>query len=398
MIIDKNIIYFANDWNSDHKVSSHHIANELLRGNRILYVETGGMRPPRKSTRDLKRIILRIISWLKGVRKLQDDLYIYSLIILPFHNKWTLRFNTWINMLVLRKAIKKYQFESPILWFVAPHVPYFAENIENDLVVYYCTDNVAQMPGVNKDALEKTEEKMLKLADVVFATSEHLCDCLEQKKINSNIFYSPHAVNFEHFARVKKGNLTVASELRELKKPIIGYIGLIEKWIDLDLIEYVARAKPDWEFVFVGRVAVSVERLEKIPNIRFLGPQKYEDLPIYLKGFDVCISPFKVNDLTDSVNPIKIKEYLASGKPVVATQMPELKKFGEFVEIADSYEGFVAKIDKVYSENTEEKVTQRMEFVEDDGWANRVEKISEIIENTTSKEPVYATRLKDVIG
>ena len=184
MLKDRDIIYFANDYKTDHKVSSHHIAKELAKHNRLFYVETGGMRKPRSSSRDIKRIFFRLASWLRGVRKIDDNLYIYSLIIFPFHKKWAQKLNAHLNIFIIHQALKKYKFRNPILWFVAPHVSYLADCLEKDLIVYYSTDNVSQMPGVNCAAVEKLENNLLSKADIVFGTSEYLCSRLKAKNIN----------------------------------------------------------------------------------------------------------------------------------------------------------------------------------------------------------------------
>lgn len=385
MLNNRNIIYFANDWNTDHKVSSHHIAKELLKNNRLIYVETGGMRKPRTSARDLKRIFSRLASWLKGIRKIDDNLYIYSLIIFPFHQRWARSLNIYLNVFILRAAIKRYKFKEPILWFVTPHVSYFAHYLPKKFTLYYSTDNVSLAPGVDKEAVECLEDDLLRKADAVFGTSEYLCDRLRRKNINPNVFYSPQAVNVAHFFKVQEDNTPLAEEIKNLKKPVIGYIGLIEEWIDLDLIGYVAQSRPEWSIILIGRVAVSVENLKRFSNIKFLGIKKYEDLPSYLKGFDVCISPFKINEFTKGVNPIKVKEYLASGKPVVSTHLPEMEKFRRLIEIADTYQDFIQKIEYSYKNATPGKVKERIESIRIDNWYNRVGKVSEVIENIERK-------------
>ncbi len=382
MLSNRNIIYFANDWGADHKTSSHHIAEELMKTNRVLYIETGGMRKPRRSKRDLKRVFARLFSWARGARKINDNLYIHSLIIFPFHNKLARKVNAALNSLTLRRAMRRYAFSDPILWFVAPHVSYLADDLGKDLTVYYCTDNVAGMPDVDRPAIEKLEDELLKKSDVVFATAEYLCDRLRCKGFNKDIFYSPHAVDFKHFSRAREEDLEIADELKSLKRPVIGYVGLIEKWLDLDLVAHIAKARPGWTIVLIGRIAAPVGGLARFSNIRFLGIRSYQELPRYLKGFDVAILPFKINELTKSVNPIKIKEYLAAGKPVVATALPEVYKMKEFVEIADSPENFVAKIEYLLQNDNDGRIGERMRFVKQDNWHDRVERISDVIERS----------------
>lgn len=378
MLRDRDIVYFANDWNADHKTSSHHIAAQLKKHNRILYIETGGMRRPRRSGRDFKRIIGRVFLWTKGVRKVDDKFFIYSLIIFPFHGVVARWINKKLNIFILREALKRYKFNEPIFWFVAPHVSYFADYFEKSATVYYCTDNVSQMPGVDQASIEMLEDDLLRKADVVFATAEHLLDRLRQRGRSRNMHYSPHAVDYDHFSQAQNRDLPIADEFAIRHRPIIGYIGLVERWVDLDLIAYIAKARPDWAISLIGRIAIDVDPVSFAENIQCLGVKRYRDLPRYLKGFDVCILPFKINELTKSVNPIKIKEYLASGKPIVATSLPEMKLFNGLVEVAESYDDFVQKIDMLL--NSDGRSAKRMSFVRHDSWSNRVEMISQAIE------------------
>ncbi|NQT22676.1 MAG: glycosyltransferase [Candidatus Omnitrophica bacterium] len=381
MLSNKNIIYFANDWITDTRTSSHHIASELSKHNRLLYVETGGMRRPKTSKKDLKRIFSRLSSWFRGVRKISNNFYVYSLIVFPFHTRWARSLNIYLNTFILKKAMKRYGFKSSILWFVASHVAYLSVHIEHNFTVYYCTDNVSELPGADRKAVEKLENVLIAKANVVFATSEYLYNKLKKKNINPNIYYSPHAVDGEHFSKAHNDSLTtVPEDLKGMNKPVIGYIGLIKEWIDLGLIVHLAKARPNWTVALIGKLGVPANEVLELENVRYLGIKKYEELPLYLKEFDICISPFKVNELTMCVSPIKVKEYLAAGKPVVTTRLPEMEKLKDHVEIADTYEEFVEKIEHAYRSNNSEAIKGRMEIVKKDNWQNRVSKVSELIE------------------
>lgn len=391
MIKNRDIVYFANDWDSDHKVSSHHIAKELKRHNRILYVETGGLRKPRTSKRDLKRILTRLILWSRGFRRSGNGFYIFSLIILPFHGRFFSKLNAFTNTARIKHFLRKHKFEKPILWFSVPHVVFFADHIKNELIVYYCTDDVSRMPDVDKDAVQALEDVLLDKADIVFATSEHLAGKIKASPMHPDVFYSPHAVDHDHFAGVQDGSLRIADDIIGLGHPVIGFVGLVEKWIDLDLIRYIAESRKNWSVVLVGRVAVPTDKLTHLKNVIFLGTRKYAELPSYIKGFDVCISPFKVNELTKSVNPIKLKEYLSSGKPVVVTRIPEMEKFAGLVEVADTYDEFVQRIDKVLRDG-DKGVKVRMDSVQGDSWRMRVEDISLKIEDAIKEKTREAQR------
>lgn len=388
MLNGKDIIYFSNDWSASHRTSSHHIARELMKNNRILYVETGGIRPPKRSIRDLKRILSRLFSWLRFVRKVSDNFYIYSLFILPFHNKLAYRLNIYLNIFFLKRAIRRLGLKDPVLWFIAPHVSYLADHLPKSLIVYYCTDNLAEAPGADRRAIERNMEELLKKSDIVFATSGLFYETLKNRNINSNIYYSPHVVDFRHFSKAQDKKISIPPELKGLKRPIIGFMGIIEeKMVDLKLISYIARSRPDWSIVLIGDVRIGLDTIAGLDNVICAGHKDYDELPSYLKAFDAVMIPFLINEFTRNANPLKLKEYLAAGKPVISTRLPEVEKFKGLVEIADSYEDFVSRIENAYKADNSDKIRERMESVSSESWSALTEKISGIIENTQKSQP-----------
>ena len=128
---------------------------------------------------------------------------------------------------------------------------------------------------------------------------------------------------------------------------MVGFFGLIESFVDLELIDWLAEHRPEWQFLFIGRVAVPAGSLPQRPNVHFVGKRPYADLPAYAKRFDACVIPSRVGDWSYHANPIKLREYLATGKPVVAVETPQVKKFADVVEVAADREEFLARLDHV---------------------------------------------------
>ncbi len=381
MLKGENIIYVSNDYSPDVKTSSHQVVAILSQYNRILYVESGGMRRPQGTTRDFKRIVNKLSKWLEGVKRINDHVFVYTLFLLPFH-KYALarKFNEWFVAFSVRRRVRQLGFENAILWFFIPHVGHLAGKLGEKAKVYYCTDEHTEMPGVDKEALRNLETGLLKKADVVFVTSRNM----QKKKgeINSNVHYSPHAVRFDHFAKTQSGETVVAAGLTALQGTVVGYIGMVDIWFDQELLGQVAERLPHSHFVIVGRVGTDISILQRFPNIHFLGPKKFEELPSYLKRFDVCMIPFQVNELTRNLNPIKLKEYLAAGKPVVTTPLPDMEEYMEVIEMASESQAFAEKIEKLVREDSPDRIRQRMDRMREDSWESRVEKISQVVTKT----------------
>ncbi|MDA8211797.1 MAG: glycosyltransferase, partial [Clostridia bacterium] len=166
-----------------------------------------------------------------------------------------------------------------------------------------------------------------------------------------------------------------------IKGPVIGFVGVIQDWVDLDLMYAAAAAHPEWSLVLVGPVGVGIDvsRLKGLPNVHFLGRKDVGRLPGYLKAFDVCLNPFRMNELTRNVSPLKFYEYLASGKPIVTVDMPGIRDFAGVVEVARKPEEFVPCIERALREETPEKKAERLKRARENSWESRVRVMEEKI-------------------
>jgi len=375
---NQDIIYFSNDWAADNKTSSHQIAQQLSKSNRLLYIEASGLRAPTTSAHDIKRIFNKIKKIFSGARKVSDNVHVYSPFIIPFHRyAFIKKINKFILVYSIKKTSKKLGFKKPILWIVIPHMSVVINNLDEKLVVYYCVDDFSSLPGVDTKAILEHDVTVTEKADVIFTPSQPLYE--KKVKINNNTYLSPHGVNIDHFAKVFNKDLDIPVEMRDLDKPIIGFFGLIEQWIDLELIKYMAQANPRRSIVLIGRVVQDITGFNGIDNVYFLGARPYDLLPNYAKLFDVAVIPYKLNKQVYNANPIKLREYLAMGKPVVSVRSPEMEKFSDVIYISDNYEEFVNNIENALNNNTDIKVQERITKVKYSSWEKRLEKVSEII-------------------
>ncbi len=347
--------------------------------NRVLFIENTGVRTP--GLRDLPRLKKRVINWRKGlygIRKERENIYIYSPILLPFPYSRIARYlNRFLFLKALKKWLKASNFNNPIIWTFIPNTITMdlIQRLDSKLVIYYCLDNFSVLTDKPK-MLKKIESKLIKESDIVFTTSESLTDKCRQ--INNNCYTFPVGIPKSLIEGLKNVRLKLPEDMN-LKKPIIGYVGGIHKWVDLELIKKIARTKPEWSLVFVGPVQCDVSRLQGIPNIFFLGEKKHTLLPQYINFFDVCIIPYNITEFSNIAYPTKLMLYFSMGKPVVAYATAELKKFKNLVRLIDNSADFISYIDMALNEDDNNIALERMRVANENIWDDKMKKMSHLI-------------------
>jgi GT2 family glycosyltransferase/glycosyltransferase involved in cell wall biosynthesis len=251
----------------------------------------------------------------------------------------------------------------------------FARDEYESKIVFDCLDEYAGFGRMNP-AIDAHEAALVEEADCCFATSARIFDRLKER--SKNTYLVRNATEFGHFS-----SLPVNDLLKGIKKPIIGYYGAMAEWFDTGLVEYIAENRKDWSIVLIGHTFGSdIDRLRKYRNVHLLAEKAYADLPKYLRWFDVCTIPFKINDLTLSTNPVKFYEYISSGKPVVSTGLPELLPYKEYLYISESKEEFLANIEKALAESDETLIRNRIELAKENDWEGRFEEIKSAIRSS----------------
>ena len=353
-------------------------------GNRVLFVENTGVRRP--NFKDIPRLRKRIRNWwrgTKGFRQEQDNLFVYSPLVLPFPYS---RIARWMNRFIITRAIRRWiqalGLQRPLVWTFLP-TPLaldIIDAIEPTLVIYYCIDDF-ESSSSGARLIRQAEDRLLKAADLVFVTSERLRHrVLEQRE---QVEVLPFAVDFPRFEKERLANQSKPNELVEIDSPIVGYVGGLHRWVDQDLLVEAARVLPDVEFVFVGPEQCDMSKLKAQPNIHLLGSRNYDELPRYIKCFDVGLIPYVLSEYALNVYPTKLNEYLAMGLPVVATNLPEVRKFNEdfndVVSIADDSASFASQIQESLANNTPAQVQRRIEVASQNSWQARLEHMSTLI-------------------
>jgi glycosyltransferase involved in cell wall biosynthesis len=370
----RGVVYFGNDWNAENRTSSHHIALRLARRMPVLYVDSPGMRAPTTSGRDLKRAWRKLAAALKPPVQVREGLWHCTVPQLPFRRiPGVDAFNRVFSRWAVRRALRRTGIERYLSWFVVPHPGFLAHRLGEDFCVYYCIDDYAAHPGVDADLIGRRDEALSLDADQLFVAPPALLPI--KQAINPTTTYAPHGVDLDLFLSARAPETPVAEGARGLSGPVIGYIGSLHEWIDIELIAWLAQARPQWSFLLVGHAAADVSALRALPNVRLAGPQPYATLPTWAKAFDAAIIPYRMNRQVANANPLKLREYLATGKPVVSTYNPEIAKFSRWVRIAEDREGFLNALDQALAEDSDAAAQARVAAVAAQTWDRRVDDV-----------------------
>jgi glycosyltransferase involved in cell wall biosynthesis len=370
----RGVLYFGNDWHSENRTSSHHVAIRLARRMPVLYISSPGLRAPTASGRDLRRMVRKLIASLRPPTRIDGQLWHCTVPQLPFRRiPGVDLINRWFGRWAVRRAARKAGILRRISWFVVPHPGFLAGRLGEDLCVYYCIDDYAAHPGVDAALIGRRDEALSRRADLVFVAPPALVE--GKRALNPNTTFSPHGVDLELFARAADPATPVASGAARLAHPVIGYFGSLNAWIDFELIEWLASQRPHWSFLLVGHEAVDIGNLRNLPNVHLPGPQPYADLPGWAVAFDAAIIPYRLNRQVANANPLKLREYLATGKPVVSVRNPEIEKFAQWVRIADNRESFLDALDAAVVDQSSEASARRMAAVAEQSWDRRVDDV-----------------------
>jgi len=400
MIKNRDIIVIGiQPWDTEIGSNCKDIATEFAKNNRVLYVNSPLDRISMwRGKKDLK--IEKRVRINKGLEKdlieLQNGFYnLYPKGLIESIN-WIN--NTWIYDLLNKRnnrifanailsAIKRLGFKDYIVFNDSSMFTgfYINELLKPSVYVYYMRDYLTKNPYWRRHGV-RIEPELIKKSDVV---------------VNNSTLYTKYGLQFNaHSYMIGQGcdtslfndidkQIEVADDLFSISNPIIGYVGALSaRRLDIALIASIARQRPEWNIVLVGPEdeEFAKSELHDISNIQFLGSRDSSLLPRYIKGFDVCINPQLVNDATIGNYPRKIDEYLAMGKPTVATATEAMEYFKEYTYLASTHHDYIIMIDKALSENTAEKEQHRRQFANDHTWKNNVLEIYKCIEKVTKPE------------
>ena len=291
------------------------------------------------------------------------------------------RLNCFIFKRCFEKKIKELRWNDFIIWVYDPRFVPFMDKFKGDnLLIYDCIDDWAgYFQGRLSRNLMWIDQQAYCTADLIFAGSNNI---MNRDYRSHDKFLVPFGVDAQHFATSTKSDLSRPEDMDRITGPVVGLIGVLDKRINIPLLQKIAGDKPEWQIVLVGPIDIYQHMLAdalNFPNVHFLGAKTLQELPAYLKTFQVCIIPYLIDTFTQSINPLKLYEYFASGKPVVSTPIPECVKFSPLVRIAETPNEFIAQVSDAMAEKDQNRRQARIQIAFNNTWDEHVRKKSQTI-------------------
>ena len=392
MLRDKSIICFGGeDWWYHHPHSKNHLMRRFARaGNKVIFVNSISMGLASVKSKDLvPRITRKLKSYAKLARTTEEDITVVSPAVVPF-------FGSAAAMVANRRLLttqiaglaRRRGLSNPILWIAIPTAVEIVGRLDESLVIYHVSDKYdanTMDHATNPSIIRALHERAIDAADVIFYSSRKLL--AEAARGLERSYLLEQAVDFEHWSKISQGDIQVAEAVEKIPHPRIGYFGAIEPWlIDQQLIKQAARERPEWNWVFIGNKSRGLE-IESLPNVHFLPPVPYQDLPSYAAGFDVCVLPWNTEvPFTSYGSAIKVREYLASGRPVVISPLPEYETMSGVLRIGRNRDQFLHLVDEALREEGSDLAAARQNAVRDGTWDARAEWVSDLIERALKEK------------
>jgi glycosyltransferase involved in cell wall biosynthesis len=372
------------DWDTELWTNQHHLMSRLARENRVLFVESLGLRRPQLAGRDLARIWRRLRRGLGPPREV-DGLYVLSPLVLPLHGSRVARaLNARLLPALVRRAARRLGMRRPILWGYVPQAELLVEALDPSLVVYHCVDDIAAQERIDTASFRASEARYAALADLVLASAPALARRL--RTISDNVLDAPNVADTELFSRALLRDAAHPPDhgMAALPAPRIVFTGaIVAIKLDIDLLVELARLRPSWSFALVGPVGpgdprTDVSALAAEPNIHLLGRRTYAQLPAVLRAADVGLIPYARNELTESIFPMKVYEYLAAGLPAISTPLPALAGVSGVSSSAGA-EGIVELIERELAQDSPERRAARSRAAAANSWEQRLQEIARAI-------------------
>jgi len=365
-----------------------HIDMQLMRRfsqtGKTLYINSIVMQKPnlKKNTAGgrsfLQKLLRKSRSIFKGLTRSDAGFWVYSPISFPVHHvAWLRPLANFLLRLQTSLVCKKLGMSDPIVWVACPAVCDVAIRMEKKMLIYQRTDRFEDYPNVDQKTIKGYDEKLKNGADLTIFVSHILFE--EESVQCKRAIYLDHGVDFDLFADAHKDS-DIPEDIIKVPKPIAGFFGGIDDHtFDIAFVEKVVDLVPDFSFVFIGQASADVRGLKNRKNVWFLGKKDYNRIAHYGKYFDVCLMPWRQNRWITACNPIKLKEYLALGKPIVSTHFEELTKYQDVTYEADTPGKFADCIKQALVSDCPELVFARREKVKNASWDNKAEMIVERI-------------------
>jgi len=363
-----DMLVFGEDWGA-HPSSTQHLINQHNSPEEILWVNSLGLRRPKFNQYDMLRAFRKILSMQQApqqkttsqLRQLNPQCFSWP------GNSHIRQLNRKLLLRQLRPLLNN--SPSPLIWTSLPSAVDVIGHLNERACVYYCGDDFSALAGVDHQPVQAMEDELVDKSQLVIAASEHLA----QKFPKHKTLVLNHGVDYKHFATTT----TVADDLA--KGLTAGFYGSISSWFDQALVCQVAKLLPHWKFVLIGPVQTDVSALQAMPNIELLGARPYSQLPRYSQHWYAGILPFKDNRQIQACNPLKLREYLAAGRPIVSTPFPALEPYRELIHVAQRAEQFASALEESVRCQSEEHKEARQLSVQTQDWKHKATQVSEVL-------------------
>ncbi|MBI4319132.1 MAG: glycosyltransferase [Chloroflexi bacterium] len=396
MLTGQGLLCFAPEpWDSMWR-SRQFIMAELSKHNKVLFVE------PRTYLRDAVRAVARGKISLADVarpslRRVSPNLYTFlPPVLAPVSGRFPLSTMTdLIRTSLLKLAMRRIGIEHPILWLERPDVWDQVGKFDEKLLVYRVTDEYTAYVDVTpatRALIESRERYLLARADLVLVASDSLL--ATKAPFNPSTFLLSHGVDFAAHVQVGTNSDAAPPDISNLPRPIVGYVGLVGRRLDLELLGRLAGSRPSWSLIFVGDVnpldcESELTGLREMSNVHFLGRKKVREVPSYIHAFDVCLVPYRQGPDALNANPLKLLEYLACGKPTVSIDTPAVRSFGQLIKIAGDADSFLSCLEAALCERDEGLAERRREVARGNSWGSVAERLSLLIEARVRAKQIY---------
>jgi len=290
----------------------------------------------------------------------------------------------------LRKTMRQLRLDNPILWIFQYNLGEMIGHLDEKLIIYHAVDEYSAYVMEDDGRLDERRRRVRELetdvmrrSDLVFVTSPALLE--SKSRLHPHVVLVPNGVDYESFAVRPMHNGVAPPDIESLPRPLVGYAGVINEKLDLPLLSEVARAQPNWHFLFVGPIALrretgSLAALRSRPNVHFIGPRTVAQLPAYIWACDVCLIPYRKNEWTRNISPLKLYEYLAAGKPIVSTDIPAAREFADVIWLASDADAFRRAIGEALDASSDDLRRREQAIAREHTWERRVEALSAAIE------------------
>lgn len=369
------LIVFGEDWDK-HPSSTQHLVRRLAADRKVIWANSIGLRRPRFDRHDLTRLTRKLGAMVRrqGGGGSTDET-VPVRVVSPKAVCWPgSRLASAVNSVLLPRSLRNAVAEldeAPILWCSLPTAVDAVGRLGESAVVYYVGDDFAALAGVDHAPVAEMERELAEQADLILAASPVIAERFPSEKTH----ILPHGCDVDLFSRPTERAMDMPVDT-----PVAGFYGSISDWIDVELLADVSEQMPHWRFDLIGAVNTDIAPLTNRSNVRFLGPRPHGELPCYSQYWDVSMLPFRDTPQIRACNPLKLREYLAAGKPVVTTDFPALDGYRDLVRVVEGPDSFVAALQALRFEPVD-RIAERRARVRNESWDVRAAELDQLLED-----------------